>query len=278
MRSADGGCTAGAVCRTTPPAHAIDMRLPVLCSMMVDGFGSEYRPHISESVLIVRRPAAPPPFGRAWARVLHSRLVVLVTRGQMAAMRRTIQLAISRGVPTFNTGDHMGCAMIYRACAAELLGSGQGLSHEAVAVLRSAVQDSQRGDATSAAWALREALDWCLAHTATAQRTAPDEARVEAATIIHDAIAAGVPLFNRGDHAACADVYAEATRRLNSLARLQLPAATREQLTKAADASSSRPTDRAWALRRALDSCLEATAGAHGGGGFWSLPCPDHWQ
>ena len=182
----------------------------------------------------------------------------------MAAMRRTIQLAISRGVPTFNAGDHMGCAMIYRACATELLGSGH-LSDETVAVLRSAVQDSQRGDATSAAWALREALDWCLAsgaHNAPTRSTASDEPRV-AATIIHEAISVGVPLFNAGDHAACADVYAAAARRL---ARLQLPTAAREQLTKAVDASNSRPTDRAWALRRALDSCLDATTGAHAGG------------
>ena len=38
----------------------------------------------------------------------------------MASMRRAIQAAISKGVPTFNAGDHAGCAAIYRACAEQL--------------------------------------------------------------------------------------------------------------------------------------------------------------
>ena len=178
----------------------------------------------------------------------------------MAAMRRTIQAAISRGVPTFNSGDHMGCAMIYRACATDLLASGT-LSSETVAVLQSAVQESQRGDATTSAWTLREALDWCLASGGShsdAARSASSDDRRAAATIVREAISIGVPLFNGGEHAACADVYADAAQRI---ARLDVPSGTREQLVKAS-ASKGRPTDRAWALRRALDACIEATNGS----------------
>jgi NADH dehydrogenase [ubiquinone] 1 alpha subcomplex assembly factor 1 len=186
----------------------------------------------------------------------------------MAAMRRTIQAAISRGVPAFNSGDHMGCAMIYRACAADLLAK-ETLSGDAVAVLQSAVQDSQRGDATTSAWTLREALDWCLAsgatHSDTARSASSSDDGQAAAAIVHEAISIGVPLFNGGEHAACADVYADAAQRI---ARLDVPAGTREQLMKARG-SKGRPADRAWALRRALDTCIDATTRvvANGGGG-----------
>lgn len=182
----------------------------------------------------------------------------------MAAMRRTIQAAISRGVPAFNSGDHMGCAMIYRSCATDLLASGE-LSSETVAVLQSAVHGSQRGDATSSAWTLREALDWCLASGATdsAARSTPSDDRRAVTTIVHEAISIGVPLFNAGEHTACADVYVDAAQRI---ARLNVPVSTREQLAKAS-ASKGRPGDRAWALRRALDNCIEATTRMVAGGG-----------
>eukprot|EP01043_Picozoa_sp_COSAG02_P053110 COSAG02_NODE_5821_length_4014_cov_70.069476_1_plen_392_part_00 len=184
----------------------------------------------------------------------------------MAAMRRTIQAAISRGVPAFNSGDHMGCAMIYRECATDLLAT-VNLSGETVAVLQSAVQQSRRGDATTSAWTLREALDWCLAsgstHSDTARSASSDDRRA-AATIVREAISIGVPLFNGGEHAACAEVYADAAQRI---ARLDVPVGTRELLMKAS-ASKGRPTDRAWSLRRALDACIETTTGtvADGGG------------
>ena len=177
-------------------------------------------------------------------------------------MRRAIQAAISKGVPTFNAGDHAGCAAIYRACAEQLVRSGA--SGDARAVLATAVTESQRGDATSAAWALREALDWCLASgSGSGSGSAQDATR--AATIISEAISLGVPLFNGGEHGACADVYADAATRLS---RLELPASERQALTTAANARGS-PTDRAWALRRALDGCLEAvkTGGARGQAG-----------
>eukprot|EP01046_Picozoa_sp_COSAG06_P064450 COSAG06_NODE_15409_length_1072_cov_4.094553_2_plen_190_part_01 len=189
----------------------------------------------------------------------------------MAAMRRTIQAAIAKGVPAFNAGDHMGCAMIYRAAATELLRGG-GLPSETDTVLRTAVQESQRGDATSSAWTLREALDWCMAAGSGAAAGPPPSSRrssssssgsgsssgnseaAAVARIISQAIELGVPLYNSGEHGACADVYADAAQRL---AQLQLPARTRQQLMEAAKQSAGRPTDRAWALRRALDGCLE---------------------
>jgi NADH dehydrogenase [ubiquinone] 1 alpha subcomplex assembly factor 1 len=82
------------------------------------------------------------------------------------------------------------------------------------------------------------------------------------AKIISEAIDLGVPLYNSGEHGACADVYADAAQRL---AQLQLPGETRQQLMEAAKQSAGRPTDRAWALRRALDGCLEVIASGGSG-------------
>jgi hypothetical protein len=77
---------------------------------------------------------------------------------------------------------------------------------------------------------------------------------------IAGAVRVGAPLYNKGDHAACRDLYRRVARALRDeaippgrcpAARTELDAA----LTAAAQASS--PSDAAWALRRGFDHITE---------------------
>lgn len=86
----------------------------------------------------------------------------------------------------------------------------------------------------------------------TTDTAAPQDLRVR--DVLRTAIERGVPVYNEGDPEACADIYAEAARRLTSasaptapLHRLRLEAALAEE----GDAST-----RAWALRRTFDGIL----------------------
>ena len=81
---------------------------------------------------------------------------------------------------------------------------------------------------------------------------------MDAARVITSAIEIGVPLFNSGDAAACAAVYANAMVDLLDMT----PAMLRPKLVDALELSSSSRdnTERAWILRRALDDLLAASA------------------
>jgi len=81
---------------------------------------------------------------------------------------------------------------------------------------------------------------------------------MDAARVIASAIEIGVPLFNSGDAAACAAVYANTIVDLIDLT----PATLRPKLVAALERSSSSSDDseRAWILRHALDDVLAASA------------------
>ncbi len=81
-----------------------------------------------------------------------------------------------------------------------------------------------------------------------------------AAALMQKAISRGVPLFNAGQSEACAALYEITADALLTLAARDLPppvvAGLREGL--AAAERTSDPAARAWALRRALDTALQA--------------------
>lgn len=70
--------------------------------------------------------------------------------------------------------------------------------------------------------------------------------------VIAQAIQRGVPLYNAGDHQACADIYEAAARRLLSMGDA-LPALDLMDLEAALAAASRKPGDKAWNLRHAFD-------------------------
>jgi hypothetical protein len=65
------------------------------------------------------------------------------------------------------------------------------------------------------------------------------------------AISAGVPLYNEGDHAACAEVYQTAT---TELAGLELRPWHERQVSVAQTTAPEAATERAWHFRRLFDS------------------------
>jgi transforming growth factor-beta-induced protein len=80
----------------------------------------------------------------------------------------------------------------------------------------------------------------------------------QATRILEDAIRRGVPLFNRGDHRECAEIYTTACKAMTESGSDQLPqsvvTALKSALSRAQqmhDASSQ-----AWALRHGMDSAL----------------------
>lgn len=75
--------------------------------------------------------------------------------------------------------------------------------------------------------------------------------------LVRLAIERGVPLYNDGNHAACAAVYEVACAGLLAMGEETVPDALRSELERAV-ASTEQPSDRAWTLRRALDRSLEA--------------------
>jgi hypothetical protein len=90
-------------------------------------------------------------------------------------------------------------------------------------------------------------------HVLDGVRIPPGDA--PAGDAIREAIEAGAPLFNAGDPAACADLYARTARELlgrdGALGELQA-----EELAAALEAPTGDEAARAWALRGAFDSIL----------------------
>lgn len=76
------------------------------------------------------------------------------------------------------------------------------------------------------------------------------------------AIERGVPLFNHGDHAACAAVYEVALNAMLAMPATSMPDVARSKVRDAiaAGASTHAPRDRAWVYRRAMDSLLDGDA------------------
>lgn len=71
--------------------------------------------------------------------------------------------AIEKGVPVFNSGNAEGCAAIYRAVLTDLMKSGKlGSANWSVGLVKMALSQSLKQDASSAAWTLRKAMDSLL--------------------------------------------------------------------------------------------------------------------
>lgn len=70
-----------------------------------------------------------------------------------------IESAIDRGVPTFNRGDHQGCADIYRDCLEELIATKK-INSEFVGAMETLVSATNKlKNNTKRAWMLRSGLD-----------------------------------------------------------------------------------------------------------------------
>lgn len=85
----------------------------------------------------------------------------------------------------------------------------------------------------------------------------PDQAEL-ARNLMNNAISKGVPLFNHGQHSACADIYEIAAQAVAAMT--EVPAADRKVLMAALKKSSHThsATARAWTMRHALDHVLES--------------------
>jgi uncharacterized surface protein with fasciclin (FAS1) repeats len=77
----------------------------------------------------------------------------------------TLHKAIERGVPTYNGGDHDGCARIYDEAAQRLLQAGRSLPEMDRAMLEG-VMAKLSPDGSERAWQLREAFDKILDNAA----------------------------------------------------------------------------------------------------------------
>ncbi|HKA89540.1 MAG TPA: trypsin-like peptidase domain-containing protein [Haliangiales bacterium] len=84
----------------------------------------------------------------------------------------------------------------------------------------------------------------------------------DAATTILDAIKLGAPLYNKGDHQACASLYEKSS--LELLSRLKTCEGIRETLLAGLGQANKLPnaSDKAWALRHAFDRILGAVQAA----------------
>ena len=93
-----------------------------------------------------------------------------------------------------------------------------------------------------------------------ARKLTPPQA---AKTVIDLAIERGVPLFNAGQHSACAAIYEVAVESL--LTNQNAALADKERLAMQTALNNMRaekdPRQQAWILRRALDSANESLAG-----------------
>jgi uncharacterized surface protein with fasciclin (FAS1) repeats len=77
-------------------------------------------------------------------------------------------------------------------------------------------------------------------------------------TIVEDAITAGVPVFNKGQSAACIEIYRLAAFCVLKFGSGQLSAATQKALDETLKSlpETDNDYDKAWALRKALDKAL----------------------
>ena len=96
--------------------------------------------------------------------------------------------------------------------------------------------------------------------TAHGPAAKPEPKKLNAMQIIHDAIERGVPLYNDGDPAACARVYAETAKRLVEAGSGTLTDLVRVDLERTLLTASKDPSTFAWALREAFDRALEDQA------------------
>jgi hypothetical protein len=165
----------------------------------------------------------------------------------------------------YNRGDIAGCAELYRKAAETALASAEAGEEQR---LRAGLQEAVRsGSDKDAAWALRHAFDDVLdGRSLGRDREAArrDVASADAHDRIREAISVGVPLYNSGNAAACAEVYEVCLREIEPT--LDSNAARSVQATLQELGKLANHDKRAWALRKTMDFILEG-----GGGGGWGV-------
>ncbi len=171
----------------------------------------------------------------------------------------------------YNRGDIEGCAELYRQAAEEALSSAAAGDER---LLRAGLQQAGRSvSAKDAAWALRHAFDDVLdGRGGSSERDAGRQGNGLASGVhdrIREAISVGVPLYNSGDPAACAQVYEVCLREIAPA--LDSPAARSVQTTLRELGTLPNYDKRAWALRKTMDAILDGSGARDGGGGAADL-------
>ena len=194
-----------------------------------------------------------------------------------------ISAAISRGAPTYNSGDHSGCYNIYRQTAEKIV------ERCSVSVVQQKLRlaldlASNQPSFTDRAWTMRHSFDSILRLRSTVivvglpggdedeganvgeeeESIKDDEAGADekgmsykdACREISDAISNGAPTYNSGDHGGCYNIYKQAAEKiLEECAEEGVRRVLRSALDQLAEQPSS--TMCAWTLRHAFDAILE---------------------
>lgn len=179
-----------------------------------------------------------------------------------------IRNAIETGAPLYNAGQVAMCARIYEDTARKLLLDQRAELREPVAksltdaLTVAGALGSLPGpsEADQLAWAFRRAFDEQLAAGAIPKAGSPPQGATDAKSVVAAAIQKGVPLYNGGNPDGCAQVYAEAAKRL--LDGGSLGSGARATLQRSLDSLQQLPNadSRAWELRRALDAVAKAAS------------------
>eukprot|EP00290_Baffinella_frigidus_P006502 CAMPEP_0180138852 /NCGR_PEP_ID=MMETSP0986-20121125/13158_1 /TAXON_ID=697907 /ORGANISM="non described non described, Strain CCMP2293" /LENGTH=398 /DNA_ID=CAMNT_0022080791 /DNA_START=131 /DNA_END=1327 /DNA_ORIENTATION=- len=163
-----------------------------------------------------------------------------------------LKKAIKAGVPLYNSGNTDECFRVYRTAALDAIKVASPAA--SARLLRGVTAADQNSDASQGAWALRDAFDEVIAAAPATADRGDSRGTVGMAEVqrITRAIEKGVPLFNQGNPAGCADEYESALKdisdSLSGLAKDNVDATLRTLPTGA--------SERAWALRRTMDALL----------------------
>lgn len=175
--------------------------------------------------------------------------------------------AISKGAPTYNKGDHLGCYKTYKQAAEKILQhcSLSGVRKELRSALDLAIDQPTF---TKQAWTMRHAFDVILGGDIdTADFTDSDKKELPpgrsgaavsykgACREIAAAIDKGAPVYDSGDHSGCYNTYKEAAERIVESCSVSI---VKQKLSSALDSSATQPSvsDRAWTLREAFNEIL----------------------
>lgn len=193
-----------------------------------------------------------------------------------------ISAAISRGAPTYNSGNHSGCYNIYRQTAEKIV------DRCSVSVIQQKLRlaldlASNQESFTDRAWTMRHSFDSILSlRNAVVVLGLPGDKEDEgvgdgeeeevddsgagaeeegmgykdACREISDAISNGAPTYNSGDHEGCFNIYKQAAEKILEECTVKgVQRVLRSALDQVAEQPSS--TMCAWTLRHAFDAILE---------------------
>jgi hypothetical protein len=175
--------------------------------------------------------------------------------------------AISKGAPTYNKGDHLGCYKTYRQAAERIIErcSLSGVRKELRSALDLAIDQETF---TKQAWTMRRAFDAIVGgdidtadFTDSDKKELPSDLSGGAMSYkgvcreIAAAIDKGAPVYDSGDHSGCYNTYKEAAERIVESCSVSL---IKQKLSSALELSATQQnySDRAWTLRRAFDMIL----------------------